>query len=377
MVKINKDRLWERTMLIGGIGAAEKGGGCNRFSWTPAYREAAMVLMGWMKELDMTVRVDSVGNIFGKYHGTEELPGILTGSHLDTVPHGGKFDGLAGIMAGLEAISSIKDSGINRLSLGVQSFNEDELHILNRIHSSRDALQTVETLHSVGLTNFNIDLIYGIPGQTLSSWEKTLKTAVSCCPAHISIYLLQLSPVTPMATRITYGELSLLDEDTEANMYYYALDFLRAAGYEHYEISNLARPGYQCRHNLIYWEARPYIGLGAGAVSFQANRRIMNLANVEKYMESIENSNLPATELLEEMKPPDLPVDALILGLRLVSGINCMGFEQRYGINIIEVYHQQIDNCISAGLLKYENNVIALTEKGYFLSNQVLCRFLK
>lgn len=272
---------------------------------------------------------------------------------------------------------AIKDSGINRLSLGVQSFNENELHILNRIHSSKDALQTVEALYRAGLTNFNIDLIYGIPGQTLSSWEKTLETAVSCHPAHISMYLLQLNPVTPMAGKIKQGELSLLDEDSEADMYYHALDFLRAAGYQHYEISNLARPGCQCRHNLIYWEARLYTGLGAGAVSFLSNRRIMNLANVKKYMERIESSNLPISELLEEMIPSDLPVDALILGLRLISGINCMDFQNRYGINIMEVYRQQIDNCIDAGLLKYENNVIALTEKGYFLSNQVLCQFLK
>lgn len=271
----------------------------------------------------------------------------------------------------------VKDSGINRLSLGVQSFNENELNILNRIHSSGDALQTVETLHRVGLTNFNLDLIYGIPGQTLSSWERTLKTAVSCHPAHISMYLLQLNPVTPMARKIKQGELSLLGDDSEAAMYYHALDFLRAAGYEHYEISNLARPGCRCRHNLIYWQARPYTGLGAGAVSFIMNRRIMNQANVEQYIKSTQGSRLPATELLEEMTVPDLPVDALILGLRLISGINCMDFQKRYGIDIMEVYQQQISNCISNGLLKYANNVIALTEKGYFLSNQVLCQFLR
>lgn len=271
----------------------------------------------------------------------------------------------------------VKSSGINRLSLGVQSFNDGELQILNRIHSSRDVLQTVEVLHRVGLTNFNIDLIYGIPGQTMRSWGRTLQTALSCHPTHISIYLLQLNPQTPMAGRINRGELNMLGDETEANMYYYALDFLRAAGYCHYEISNLAQPGYQCKHNLIYWEARPYSGLGAGAVSFRDNQRIRNIEDVEQYMEYIEASSLPPNNVLEKMTESDLPIDALIVGLRLTAGLNSVDFKERFGINIMEVYRQQIDSCISTGLLKYENNVIALTEKGYFLSNQVLCQFLR
>jgi oxygen-independent coproporphyrinogen-3 oxidase len=271
---------------------------------------------------------------------------------------------------------AIKAGGVNRVSLGVQSFDAQELRVLNRIHDSRDALETAEVLHRVGLANFNIDLIYGIPGQTAASWEKTLATAVSCHPAHISIYLLQLNPVTPMAIRIRNGELGLLDDDREADLYYQALSFLKAQGYEQYEISNLARPGYKCRHNLIYWQARPYTGLGAGAVSFQANQRIMNRPDVEKYMQSIENAQLPPTQLLEEMKAPDLSVDALILGLRMTEGINLADFRQRFGVDLAKVYHRQIDHCVRAGLLNYTDDNIALSSKGYFLSNQVLCQFL-
>ncbi|HEX3012255.1 MAG TPA: radical SAM family heme chaperone HemW [Syntrophomonadaceae bacterium] len=272
---------------------------------------------------------------------------------------------------------AVKEIGINRLSLGVQSFNDEELHTLNRIHSSRDALATVEVLHKVGLTNFNLDLIYGIPGQNMNTWKRTLKTALSCHPAHISIYLLQLNPVTPMAEKIKCHQLELLGDETEAAMYYYALDVLKSAGYCHYEISNLARPGYECRHNMIYWKARPYTGLGAGAVSFRNGRRILNTANVEQYMQNIEAARLPSTELLEEMEPSDLPGDAVILGLRLIAGVNAIEFRQRYGIDINEVYHEPITHGINNGLLKYTREGIALTEKGYFLSNQVLCEFVK
>jgi oxygen-independent coproporphyrinogen-3 oxidase len=271
---------------------------------------------------------------------------------------------------------AVKDSGINRLSLGVQSFNDTELKILNRIHNSRDALQTVETLHHVGLTNFNIDLIYGIPGQTMNSWKHTLQIALACRPAHISLYLLQLSPTVPMARRLERGDLAALSDELEAQMYYEALEMLKTAGFNHYEISNLARPGLECRHNLIYWEAGPYTGLGAGAVSFCSNRRILNLGNLESYLKRLEEWKLPSTEVLEAMTARDLWIDALILGLRLTAGVNVPEFKQRYGIDILDVYQEQIANCAAAGLLKCTNGKVALTDRGYFLSNQALCQFL-
>lgn len=270
----------------------------------------------------------------------------------------------------------VKDSGINRLSLGVQSFQDQELKTLNRIHNAHDVLRSVEALHQVGLTNFNIDLIYGIPGQSMQSWAQTLQMALSCQPAHISMYLLQLDEKTPLARRINSGELDLLGDETEAAMYYYALDFLKTAGYCHYEISNLARPNCQCRHNLIYWKARPYIGLGAGAVSFRSNRRIINTARLDSYMETIEAGQLPPAELLEEMSGPELLADAVILGLRLTAGISRTDLYQRFGVDIMELYRSPIESGISKGLLKCENDIIALTEKGYFLSNTVLCQFL-
>lgn len=276
----------------------------------------------------------------------------------------------------MEKIAGIQEAGFNRLSLGVQSFDNQELKILGRIHSAEQVLETVHLLHTAGCNNFNLDLIYGIPGQTIKTWEKSLKTAVDCRPAHISIYLLQLDDRTPMARQIQMGRLKLPDDDREAEMYEQAMEFLHSQGFNHYEISNFARNGYECHHNLWYWQAGEYLGMGAGAVSYTGAKRYMNQCEIESYLHSLETGKPLAVEVLENMNDREQGIDALILGLRLCEGINLREFERRFGMDVYASYRDMIDQYIRADVLNLASGRLSFSKRGYFLSNQVLCQFM-
>jgi len=274
------------------------------------------------------------------------------------------------------SLAALKQTGINRISLGVQSFQETELKLLGRIHGVREVWETIDSLEKAGLSNYNIDLIYGIPGQSLQTWIDNLGMAVKCHPQHISAYLLQLDPQTPLAVKIKQGSLPESDEDLEARMYYQCLDYLASEGYEHYEISNFSRPHFACRHNLIYWQACEYLGFGAGAVSYQQNIRSMNQPDLQQYLLHLETGLEPPAQLLETMSKQDQFVDAVILGLRMVEGINPEELLQRFGIDFLQVYHAILENLQEQALIKITAERVALSPRGYFLSNQVLCRFL-
>lgn len=268
-------------------------------------------------------------------------------------------------------LASLKEAGINRLSLGVQSFSDPELKQLGRIHGKREIMDTIDLIIKKGIDNYNIDLIYGIPGQTQQSWMRNLELASESNPSHISIYLLQLEPETVMARRIIKGEIEKLDEEIECEMYYTAIEFLQEQGYEHYEISNFASYGYQCRHNAIYWQAREYIGIGSGAVSFIDDSRFINEASISNYIQGPR-----IVQVLEKMTFQEKVVDSIILQLRLSKGINRQVFKNRYGIDIFEKYNDVLKLCVDRGLLNIEKDQISLSKKGYFLSNQVFCQFI-
>ncbi|MEN6326824.1 MAG: radical SAM family heme chaperone HemW [Syntrophomonas sp.] len=276
----------------------------------------------------------------------------------------------------LSWLEQLLSMGINRLSIGVQSFSDIELKILGRLHSSREIMDSIELLHKTGLKNFNIDLIYGIPGQSVGDWASNLKQAVECAPRHLSAYLLQPGNNTPMAVDIEQGRLALLDEEIEAAMYYKTLEFLQEQGFEHYEISNFCKPGYECRHNINYWQAGEYIGIGAGAVSYTNCRRYINRENWQEYVNSLENNPSCMVEELEKMSTPELLADAMITGLRMCRGINLGEYTNRFNRDVIHEYSSIIESGMAKGLLKMENGQLSLTKKGYFLSNEVLCQFI-
>lgn len=273
-------------------------------------------------------------------------------------------------------LEGLAEVGVNRISIGVQSFFDDELARLGRVHNSLAVMETVELLHNWGWKNFNLDLIYGLPGQSLPRWNQTLQKAVACEPAHLSVYLLQLEEQTPMGRDVATGRLQMLDEDEEWYMYNQAMEYLKNKGYIQYEISNFCRKGRECRHNLVYWQGREYLGVGAGAVSYIDGCRILNQPNLMQYCEKLfEDKPWPVKEL-EHITGRELMVDALLLGLRLNAGINLMEFRQRFGVDIFSEFKEVITHYIERGLLIIENGSLKLTNEGKFLSNQVLCDFI-
>jgi oxygen-independent coproporphyrinogen-3 oxidase len=275
-----------------------------------------------------------------------------------------------------EKLQSIMSSGINRISIGVQSFNDKELAFLGRIHSSKEAEQAVIMAGEAGFKNISIDLIYGIPGQSMKSWKHTLEKAVRRDPYHISAYELTVEQGTPLSR-------SDLDRDEEEiiGMYEYAVDWLSAQGFTHYEISNFARPGYECRHNLNYWDRGDYYGAGLGAHSLIDNQRLKNTDNLKTYIRLITQDESPArvTEHISEEKALS---EAIFLGMRKTEGIVVESLAMRYKVNILSRYRKVIEDLQTAGLITISPSVcshetnISLTRKGLLLSNEVFEKFV-
>ncbi len=274
-------------------------------------------------------------------------------------------------------LDTLRAVGINRLSLGAQSFFDPELKTLGRSHQVRHIMETVNELHRQGFENFNLDLIYGIPGQSIKGWKQTLQKAVECSPAHLSLYLLQVEPSTPMGRMLQRGDLVLLGEDREWLMYEYALDFLAGTGFKLYELSNFCRPGRACQHNLVYWRDQPYLGFGCGAVSFLQDSRFLNLPRLGAYCDGLlEEQGVWPVQILERMDNNQQAVEALILGLRLCAGVDLTELSCRFNLDLQEKYQWALDLSQEEGLLNKQGTRICLTRKGYFLSNRVFVRFL-
>jgi len=314
-------------------------------------------------------------------------PSLLDGRQLRSIIKacGDCFNILPGAEISMEAnpatldkakLAAMEAAGINRLSLGVQSFFDDELDLMGRVHDAAAVRETVDLIHSRGWKNFNLDLIYGLPGQSLGRWLQNLKQALDCKPCHLSLYLLQLEQHTPMGKDVARGRLQMLDEDEEWHMYNLAMEYLAKRGFDHYEISNFCLPGKECRHNLVYWQGREYLGLGAGAVSFVAGSRYSNQPNLKLYTEALLSGKPWPVEELEHMSGRDLMIDALILGLRLCAGIDLADFKQRFGADISSEHKEIIAQYMDRGLLNMENGRLSFTKAGYFLSNQVLSHFI-
>jgi len=276
----------------------------------------------------------------------------------------------------LRGLQELRAAGINRLSVGVQSFTDADLKLLGRVHGGREAMETLDDVRRAGFDNYNLDLIYGIPEQTLAAWQENLNLAMRFDPQHISAYLLQLDESAPMAARVRNGMIKMLDDELEADMYYTTLDYLQEHGYEHYEISNFARPGYQCRHNLLYWQGREYLGIGSGAVSYLNMQRTLNRPDLSRYMEAMMADRPPSKEILECMNRRQQMADAIMVGLRLTGGIGREDFMHRFDCDILVEYRDIIENLKAQGMLEMKNGRIYLAKRAYFLSNQVLRQFV-
>ncbi len=273
-------------------------------------------------------------------------------------------------------LHTVRKFGVNRLSLGVQSLNERELVLLGRIHTAGQAKDVVRSAHGAGFDNLNLDLIYGLPGQVLSDFQCSLDEAVALEPEHLSLYALTLEEDTLMWSAVSQGLLPVPDPDRSADLYEMADDRLAANGYKHYEISNWARPGRECLHNLVYWRNHPYLGVGLAAHSCLNGHRLANTKNLDKYLAGYSGDAPPAPEMDEEISPQLELAETVILGLRLVDGINADDIDRRFGIDIFEHYRKQIEEMIAAGLMEKDNRILKLTRRGLLMSNEVFWRFL-
>lgn len=284
-------------------------------------------------------------------------------------------------------LRGLLDLGFNRLSLGVQSFHDDELRALQRLHSAEDARQAVRAARAAGFGNVSLDIIFGLPEQPLGRWQQSLEQALALAPEHLSLYALTVEEGTPLAREVVGGRTPAPDPDAQADQYEWAQQRLARAGYEHYEISNWARPGYRCRHNLTYWECREYLGLGAGAHSYLGGVRFANAAALGQYLALVEESWREAgagdggTRLRhvvsgERITPELAMVDALILGLRLVEGVSLDGFRERFGVDALAAFGERLREPGELGLLETVDGRLRLTERGRLLGNEVFARLL-
>jgi oxygen-independent coproporphyrinogen-3 oxidase len=273
-------------------------------------------------------------------------------------------------------LKSIRGLGVNRLSLGIQSFNDPELAMLGRIHTADEAKDAARFAREAGFDNLNLDLIYGIPGQAKADWQRSLETALTMKPEHLSLYALTLEHDTPMQLMINEGRLPKIDPDLSADLYELAEDLLEKHGYNHYEISNWALNGRECRHNLVYWHNLPYLGVGAAAHSCLEGYRLANTANLDKYLSAFSGNAAQVPEMDEKIDSQLELAETVILGLRLGEGIKKETIKNRFGIDIMESYRGQIKEMADAGLLKTNNGHLSLTPRGRLLSNEVFWRFL-
>jgi oxygen-independent coproporphyrinogen-3 oxidase len=285
--------------------------------------------------------------------------------------------------------------GFNRLSLGVQSAQPDELRMLERIHDYFEVIQSVEWSRRAGFENLNLDLIFGLPEQSLDRWQATVNLILGLRPEHLSLYALTLEHGTPFGRWARHGLLPMPDPDAAADMYEWAEEALASAGYEHYEISNWAQSGQECQHNLQYWRNLPYLGFGAGAHGFANNLRYSNALRIKTYIDRL---TPPIRHLSFPLSPSTVNhqritvrtemQETMITGLRLTQeGVSAAAFRERFGRGLVDVFGKEIDELIGLGLLEWVEDSalhlgkglgerVRLTVRGRLLGNQVFVRFV-
>ncbi|MGV8027118.1 MAG: radical SAM family heme chaperone HemW [Anaerolineaceae bacterium] len=290
----------------------------------------------------------------------------------------------------LEKSKIWRAAGINRLSIGMQSAQDDELKMLGRRHCFKDVLQAVDIIHNAGITNFNLDLMFGLPHQSMQTWQDSVTKALQLAPSHLSLYALTVEERTPLAADIQAGILPAPDDDLAADMYEWVMDFLDEHGFEQYEISNWAKQDdavdYRCQHNLLYWRNQDYFGSGAAAHSHVSDQRWANGTCVPEYIQTLisfsekENFPFPWFETYTKLTPADDMGETAMMGLRLVEeGLRDDLFQEKVGKSLFDVYKKQIDDLVHLELLEVvegEVRAIRLTKRGRLVGNQVFLRFL-
>ena len=274
-----------------------------------------------------------------------------------------------------EGLETLRRAGVNRISLGMQAAQERLLALLGRIHTFADVVASVRLARDAGFANLNLDLIYGLPEQSLADWRATLEAAVALEPEHIAAYGLELAPHTPLAAMVNEGKVLPCPEELDREMYDLARDFLPRHGYLQYEISNFARPGYTCRHNLIYWQNEDYVGLGPGAHSHLGGVRQANEKGLRDWAARIRAGELPVAEE-ERLDTRTRMAETVFLGLRLLDGLDLRAFRARFGKDVMEVYGTTVERLAAGGLLELTASRLRLTPAAVPVANEVFAAFL-
>jgi oxygen-independent coproporphyrinogen-3 oxidase len=275
-----------------------------------------------------------------------------------------------------ENLRSFRRLGINRASFGAQTFDDRELARLGRSHTSNDTLRTFSDLRDADFENVSFDLIAGLPGQTVIRWEKNIDQALTLRPEHLSFYLLEVHAGTPLAEHIKLGKQPKPDEDLAAVMYESMLERAVAAGYEHYEISNLCLPGFSSRHNTKYWTGAPYYGFGCSAHAYDGqSRRWSNERDVAQYMEVIERGASPIVDR-HELTDDEVRAEAVFLGMRMMGGVDTEQYRETFGVDLRDEHADDLVRFREAGLVEFDGNVLRLTRAGALMSNEVFAVFV-
>ncbi|MBF0505240.1 MAG: radical SAM family heme chaperone HemW [Nitrospirae bacterium] len=330
---------------------------------------------------EMKLREGSAGNLKTVYLGGG-TPTLLSGSQVADILSGAReiFALVPRAEISIEAnpgtvseaqLAAFRESGVNRISIGVQSLADHELCVLGRRHKVKDAFAAFRAARSAGFDNISLDLIYGIPGQSMDAWENTVSSALDLSPEHVSAYELTPEESTPLQVELAEGVYALPDELLVTEMYYAVIEKMKKYGYLHYEISNFAKPAYECAHNLNYWNRGEYLGIGAGAHSYFDGKRSGTLRDLARYVESIEGGTVPVDEEVNITEQDEFK-EMIFLGLRKIEGIDLRLMPESGKL----LTNKAVDDLIHHGLIEIKDQYLRLTAKGLVLSTEVMVRIL-
>jgi oxygen-independent coproporphyrinogen III oxidase len=272
-------------------------------------------------------------------------------------------------------IAAYRRGGICRISMGAQTFSDQELSAIGRSHSSAMVFDSLRRLKEGGFENINLDLMLGLPYQTRASWKHNLETVADFGVPHVSVYMLDLDDPCPLQTRVEEGAVLLPEDDLVSDLYLETIEFLASCGYQQYEISNFARPGYACRHNLKYWKREPVYSFGLGSHSFDGNTRWANTSQMDDYLAVLEAGKNPRA-WQESVNAENALQETLFLGLRLTSGVDWKCLQNSYGAESLSTYESALEDWLQQGLVQKTGDVVRLTASGMLLSNEVFQQFV-
>jgi oxygen-independent coproporphyrinogen-3 oxidase len=354
---------------------------CDFAKWAFAPQAAASYLRALEAEIDCAPLVEATTLFFGggtpNTYEPHEIAAIIARLR---ARFGLRDDAEISVeinpdLALCERLGGLREAGVNRLSIGVQSFDARELKTLGRRHTANDVAVVVDRARAAGFSNISIDVMFGVPGQTEETWAASLDRAFALGITHVSTYGLTIEEGTPYARWYEREPGAFFDDEREARLYQIAIDRAAEAGFEHYEISNFAQPGYRCAHNANYWRNGSYLGLGVGAASYRAGVRSTNTRDLSEYTAAaLSGGPIPGES--EELTGDDRIGEATMLALRTLEGVNLREFSERYSVDFLRRYARVIADLGEAGLLATSGEYVWLTPRGRFLANDVCGAFL-